>query len=390
MTTVERPFWLRRIESAWKEAAVAWLSGVRRAGKTTLAQSLDVERTFYVNCDLPAAEDMVRDPALFYRNCPKPVVVFDEIHQLRDPSRVLKVGADLFPRLRILATGSSTLAASKKFRDTLAGRKRQVHLVPVLWSELGAFGATLLRRLYHGGLPAALLADTKMPSLYREWMDSFFARDIQRLFAFRDVNRFNALFEYVLRQSGGQLERTRAAAALGISRPTVESHLRALEITHAITLVRPFHGSGQRELVRLPKLFGFDTGFVSFARGWDPLRPEDYGVLWKHVVLEHLQAHAPDLPIRYWRDKAGREVDFVLVRSRDQVDAVECKWNPAEFDAASLRVFRSHYPKGKNYLVTPHEGPPYPRRFGSLEIVVCNPEGLGASSASTMTRPASH
>jgi len=103
----------------------------------------------------------VRDPALFYRNSPKDVVVFDEIHQLRDPSRVLKIGADMFPRLRILATGSSTLAATKKFLDTLAGRKRQVHLVPVLWSELEAFGATLLR-LYHGGLPQALLAETKM------------------------------------------------------------------------------------------------------------------------------------------------------------------------------------------------------------------------------------
>ena len=156
----------------------------------------------------------MRDPALFYQNSPKDVVVFDEIHQLRDPSRVLKIGADMFPRLRILTTGSSTLAATKKFRDTLAGRKRQVHLVPVLWSELEAFGATLLRPLYHGGLPQALLAETKMPSLYREWMDSFFARDVQRLFAFRDVNRFTALFEYVLRRSGGQLDRTRAAVPL--------------------------------------------------------------------------------------------------------------------------------------------------------------------------------
>ena len=48
----------------------------------------------------------------------KPVVVFDEIHQLRDPARVLKIGADEFPNLKILATGSSTLAASKKFSDT--------------------------------------------------------------------------------------------------------------------------------------------------------------------------------------------------------------------------------------------------------------------------------
>jgi predicted AAA+ superfamily ATPase len=376
--TIERPYWLNRIEAAWKQAPIAWLSGVRRSGKSTLAHSLGGQRFLYVNCDLPVAEDMVADPALFYRNCSKPVVVFDEIHQLRDPSRVLKIGADMFPHLRILATGSSTLAASRKFRDTLTGRKREVHLVPVLWRELDAFGVTLERRLFHGGLPPALLAETKAASLYREWLDSFFARDIQRLFAFRDMNRFNALFEYLLRQSGGQLERSRTATALGISRPTVDSHLQALEITHAITLVRPFHGGGQQELVRMPKCYGFDTGFVSYARGWDPLRPDDYGVLWEHLVLEDLQAHFPELPLRYWRDKTGREVDFVLVRRRRLIDAIECKWDARAFDPSSLAAFRSRYPEGRNYVVTPQSGPAYVRRFGEIEVTICSPEGLGS------------
>ena len=98
--------------------------------------------------------------------------------------------------------------------------------------------------------------------------------------------------------------------------------------------------------------------------------------------LEHLQAHFPDLPVRYWRNKAGRELDFVLARARNQVDAIECKWDPGQFDPASLEVFRSHYPKGKNYLVTPHDAPPYARRFGTLEVAVCNPEGIGADSPS--------
>jgi hypothetical protein len=321
---------------------------------------------------------MVRDPALFYRNCHQQIIVFDEIHQIGDPSRVLKIGADMFPKLRILATGSSTLAASKKFRDTLTGRKRQIHLTPVLNTELKAFGVVLPKRLLHGGLPPALLAETKKPSFYREWMDSFFARDIQRLFAFRDMNRFNSLFEYLLRQSGGQLEVTKTAVALGITRPTVESHLRALEITHAITLVRPFSGGGQKELVKQPKVYGFDTGFVSFARGWDSLRPDDCGSLWEHLTLEHLQAHLPDTPIRYWRDKAGSEIDFVVTRARDTVDVIECKWNPAAFDASALNLFRSYYPKGQNYLVTPLEGPAYARRFGKLEVTVCEPDGIKA------------
>jgi predicted AAA+ superfamily ATPase len=373
---ISRPFWLQRMEEAWREAPIAWLAGVRRSGKTTLAESLGPERVLYVNCDLPTVEDMVRDPQVFFRGCSKPVVVFDEIHQLRDPARVLKIGADGFPKLKILATGSSTLAASKKFRDTLTGRKRLVHLTPVLWEELPTFGVTLPQRLFHGGLPQALVASSKQPAFYREWLDSFFARDIQRLFGFRDMNRFNALFEYLLRQSGGQFEVTKTATALGITRPTVESQVRALEITHAVTVVRPFHGGGQSEIVKQPKVYAFDTGFVSFARGWDPLRPDDFGFLWEHLLLEHLQARFPDTPIRYWRDKTGREVDFVLARRRDEVDAIECKWNPGAFDSSALKLFSSYYPKGRNYLVTPSGDPAYRKRYGKLEVQICTPTAL--------------
>jgi predicted AAA+ superfamily ATPase len=377
---VERPFWRDRIEQAWSEAPIVWLAGVRRVGKTTLARSIASQEALYLNCDLPMVEAMVRDPWLFYRDLQHHVVIFDEIHQLADPGRVLKIAADEFPELKILATGSSTLAASRRFGDTLAGRKREVHLLPVLWSELSAFNAPLQRRLYHGGLPDALLTDTKPPSFFREWMDSFYTRDIQRLFGFRHFDRFNSVLEYVLRQSGGQLEPSRAAAALGIARATVESHLRALEITHAITLVRPFHGGGQQELVRVPKVYAFDTGFASFARGWDPLRPEDQGVLWEHLVLEHLQAHLPDQRVCYWRDKAGREIDFVLPRSRDRVDAIECKWDPDELDPKSLTAFRTRHPRGTNYIVTPRVDQSYTRRAGGLEVRVVDPSEVSMAA----------
>ena len=94
---IDRPFWLHRIEAAWKEAPIVWLCGVRRAGKTTLAQQLGEARVHYVNCDLPIVEDMVSDPQLFYRGCAKPVVVFDEIHQLRDPQPIAEGGRGPVP-----------------------------------------------------------------------------------------------------------------------------------------------------------------------------------------------------------------------------------------------------------------------------------------------------
>lgn len=370
---IHRPYWENRIKSVWAKAPIVWLSGVRRCGKTTLAKMIFTQDALYLNCDLPVVGDMTADPELFFRNCEKPVVVFDEIHQLKDPSRLLKIGADMFPGLKILATGSSTLAVGRKFRDTLTGRKRQVHLAPVLYSELSLFNkASLSRRLLHGGLPPALLAREKDPSFYREWADSFFSRDIQKLFGFRDPAKFNLVFEYIMRQSGGIFECSKAASALGISRPTIDSHLSAMEITGALKVVRPFFGGGRKEMVKAPKIYGFDTGFVSFFRGWNPLRPSDNGTLWEHMALDWLAAENPERNILYWRDKTGRELDFVIAGERDEVDVFECKWSPGEFSPAALKVFREAYPRGNNYLVCPVTGQ-YKKREGGLEIIVRPP-----------------
>ena len=60
----------------------------------------------------------------------------------------------------------------------------------------------------------------------------------------------------------------------------------------------------------------------------------------------------------YWRDKAGREVDFVVPRG-DQVDAIECKSRPDRMDRRSLDAFREAYPRGRNLVVTAGVAEPY-------------------------------
>lgn len=82
------------------------------------------------------------------------------------------------------------------------------------------------------------------------------------------------------------------------------------------------------------------------------------------------------MSLRYWRDKSGREVDFVMERGRDEVDAIECKWDPTAFEPGALQIFRSYYPKGRNYLLVPSATPSYMRRFGQVEIRVCEPTEL--------------
>jgi hypothetical protein len=98
--------------------------------------------------------------------------------------------------------------------------------------------------------------------------------------------------------------------------------------------------------------------------------------MFERPSFEHLQAHLPDTILRYWRDKSGHEVDFIVARRRDEVDAIECKWNPAGFDFAGLKAFRTLYPKGRNYLVCPSASPPFLKQSGPLQVQVCEPSGL--------------
>jgi hypothetical protein len=125
-------------------------------------------------------------------------------------------------------------------------------------------------------------------------------------------------------------------------------------------------------LLQQPKVYGFDTGFVAHARGWNELRPEDCGLLWEHLVLDTLRSLSPAPRIHFWRDKQQREVDFVLPRPRGVCDAIECKWRAAGFDPKSLLAFRGHYPNGRNFIVTPETREPYRRKTAGLELQVTN------------------
>ena len=371
---IERAFWKDRIESAWKSRSIVWLAGVRRSGKTVLVQSLDgVE---YFDCELPSVRARIEDPERFLRSIGKGRAALDEIHRLANPSEVLKIASDHFPALGIVATGSSSLSASARFRDTLTGRKTEVWLTPMMSEDVAAFGGTLEHRLGRGGLPPFFMAPEKPWADLREWLESYWARDVLELFRLEKRTSFLRFVEMVLVNSGGLFEAASHATTCGVSRPTISNYLAVLEATRVAHVVHPFSTRRSVELVKMPKVYAFDTGFVACHRGWDPLRPEDLGLLWEHIVLEHLQAHFPDTPVRYWRDKGGREVDFVLAHRRDEVDAIECKWDSSAFDGTALRVFRSYYPTGRNYLVTPSTLPPYTKRYGALEVTICPPTPL--------------
>ncbi len=82
------------------------------------------------------------------------------------------------------------------------------------------------------------------------------------------------------------------------------------------------------------------------------------------------------LPASSAGNNSRREVDFVIRRGRDRVDVAECKINPDKLDARPVEIFRSLYPKGENYLISPAVKKPYKVRRGDLVFTVCTTRDL--------------
>jgi len=364
---VKRTYWLRRVEEQWQHRSVLWLRGVRRAGKTVLAQSLaDVE---YFDCELPRVRRTMEDPEAFLRALGARRVVLDEVHRLPNPSELLKIAADHFPAVRILATGSSTLGASRRFRDTLTGRKTELWLTPMIEADLADFGnPDLPHRLLHGGLPPFFLSPEPPERDFQEWMDAYWAKDIQELFRLERRASFQRFAELVLAQSGGIFEATKFAAPCEVSRSTIANYLTVLETTSVAVVLRPFSTRRSRELIAAPKVYGFDTGFICYYRGWHALRSEDMGALWEHFVLNEIVAQTQSRTISYWRDKRGHEVDFIFARRHSEPLAIECKWSASDFDATNIKSFRRQHPRGDNFVVAADVEKSFTSRYEDVRV----------------------
>ncbi len=372
-----RPFWKNAVEELFKEKSIIWLTGVRRAGKTFLCKSF--EDIDYFDCELPRVRRMMEDPESFLESLRGRRVALDEIHRLPNPSEILKIAADHYPDIQVIATGSSTLSASAKFKDTLTDRKRELWLTPMTLSDAESFGNTDWKhRFLYGGLPPFFTHARYPERNFQDWIDAFWAKAIRELFRLERRHSFQKFFELIMAQSGGIFEANSFASPCEASRTTISNYLKVLEATFAAHVIRPFSSKRQNEIISAPKVYGFDTGFVCYHRGWFELINEYMGYLWEHFVLNEIFAHRQTRDIGYWRDKQGHEIDFVINQRGRPLLAIECKWSDKDFDPSNAKVFLRHYDKAQIYVVSRNVSHPYSHRYGDFTVKFINLTDFGS------------
>lgn len=311
---------------------MAFVGGPRQVGKTTLALSLigpgATERhPAYCNWDDPRAR-----PALRRGELPpdEPLVVLDEIHKYARWRSLVKGLYDTEKsRRRFVVTGSARLDHYRKGGDSLAGRYHYFRLHPFSLNELARASRApdhehLAALLRFGGFPEPLLSqsDRALRLWQRERLTRVVREDLRDLERVREVSLVEHLVDLLPQRVGSLLSVGSLREDLEVDFKTAERWITILENLYVCFRIPPFGAPRIRALRKQQKLYLWDWSVV----------PDD-GPRFENLVASQLlkfchwqeDTEGHRMELRYLRDTDGREVDFVVLRNRAPLFAVECK-----------------------------------------------------------------
>jgi predicted AAA+ superfamily ATPase len=355
---------------------VVVVNGPRQAGKTTLLRVLEAERGgTYASLDDPELQRVaVTDPMAFAQYGDRPLII-DEVQRGGDPLvlSVKRVVDDSPVAGQFVLSGSTRFLTVPTLSESLAGRAVFVDLWPFAVAERVGVAGSFLERLFGdagslvgqasgwrredylrvvcaGGYPEAVrLGQARNRSIwYRGYLNTVISRDIQQ---FADIQRRHVLpqlLELVAGRSGTPLVVADLAGSLGVSAATVRNYLSYLDTVFLVSQARPWSSNLTHRVTRSPKAFVTDSGLAAHLLGVDHqalLRPGHpvTGGLFETFVYSELVKLASfadsDVEICHYRDRDGREIDFVLQTRDGRVAALEVKssLSPRTDDARHLR-----------------------------------------------------
>lgn len=329
---------------------IVLLSGPRQVGKTTLSKSLYPQSVEYFNIDNEEHRLLIRKMA-WRRDCD--LVVFDELHKLKKWKNWIKGVYDTDGvRPRLLVTGSARLDAYRKSGDSLAGRFYSYRLHPFSVAELKGKmpeDEAFEHILKFGGFPEPFLKGNE--SAAKRWRrshaDRILREDLLDIASVRDIKGIETLVELLRCSVGSTISYDSLSRDLQVSPHTVKHWISMLESLYILFVVTPYSRNIARSLLKAPKVYFYDTGFVK----------DDPGARFENAVacalfkrLHFLEDTAGEkCSLQYVRDKEKREVDFLTVRDGSPEYLIETK--VSEPDIAHLKHFSGFLNKAKPILL---------------------------------------
>ena len=351
---IERSLASPAAELCFPGKKMAFVSGPRQCGKTTLAKMLLEARD---NCGRYLNWDSIEVRRIWAKNptniVPKtsediPLVVLDEIHKVRGWKRSLKGIWDTLSRpVDFLVTGSARLAVYRKGSDSLLGRYFAFRLHPLSLVELDrpstpdpdtaidrifdlevVPGADVQERfevlLEYGPFPEPALAQSARRSrLWRRTrIEAIIREDLRDLSRIPDLSRVEMLASLLPERVGSLLSVQSLREDLEVAHPTAKRWLLSLTELYYAYLIRPYQKRITRSLRQAPK-----------AYLWDWSEVKDRSARFENLIAGHLlkachfwtDTGEGEFELHFLRNKEKQEIDFLITRDGHPWLPVEVK-----------------------------------------------------------------
>jgi len=347
------------------EKEIIVLNGPRQVGKTSLLKILKNEliksgvsekTVFYLDLEeIKILETLNQDPEnllkYIIKEKEKNYFLLDEIQYLDNPSNFLKHLYDKYAgKVKIIATGSSSLELKAKFQDSLAGRKILFSVNPLNFEEFlifknfpyldyfkkenlpedirNNFDKALSEYLVYGGMPAVVLQNNleMKQKMLEEYVSAYINKDIRAIGKVENIADFNTLTKILAAQIGNLLNISELGDTVGIFRREVKKYLDLLEFTFVLDKIFPFKKNIRTQITKMPKVYLFDLGIRNAILGnfLEMESRSDAGHLFENFVFLELKNQRKD-KIFFYRTKSKSEIDFVL-EENSKIILIESKY----------------------------------------------------------------
>ena len=317
---------------------MVFIGGPRQIGKTTIATGLLKKflpgDSRYLNWDNELdRKTIVRGDW----DKQQALMIFDEIHKKKGWQNLIKGYWDTWKgQQNFIVTGSARLDLFRKGGDSLMGRYHYHRIHPYSLPELIGFQGLNAQKAFDllfkfGGFPEPLINqdETQLRRWHLQRISRLVRIDLRDLESVSDLDKIEMMTDSLAMRISSPLSYKSLAEDVEVSDKTVKRWVRILDSLYYLHLVAPFGSPKIKAVKKSTKLYLWDWSEVA-----------EPGARFENLVANHLLklchywedvlGHRSEL--RYIRDQTGRECDFVVIKDKKPLFAVECKLSEKNID----------------------------------------------------------
>ncbi len=334
------------LEKLIKPGKVLIIYGPRRAGKTTLLNDFLLHTKLKYKLDsgdnikvqqILSSQDFsqIKEYVAGYE-----LLAIDEAQQIPNIGMGLKILVDQLPKLKIIATGSSSFDLSQKVGEPLTGRKKTLILFPFSQTELlEKYNKFELKQkledfLVFGSYPEIITAKSRREKidLLNELANSYLLKDVFSLERIKGSKQLLDLLKLLAFQVGNEVSLSELARQIRLDVKTVDRYLDILEKAFVLKRIGGFRRNLRKEISGKAKYYFYDNGVRNAVISqFNSLNNrDDVGPLFENfIAMERLKnnIYTERSGLSYfWRTYDGQEIDLIEERS-GKLFGFEIKWS---------------------------------------------------------------